>query len=132
MTGLYVAAAVLIAAVALGLLRRSRDGIVRATSVSYDFASLGVQPGRITLLQFSSAFCAPCQKTAAVLRHVAATSDVDHVEIDVTDRLELAKALRIWRTPTTLIIDASGNVAGRAAGIPTLAQVRESIGALHD
>lgn len=131
MTGLYAAAAVLIAAAAFGLLLRSRVGVVKAASVDYDFSSLGVQPGRITLLQFSTAFCAPCRKTAALLSHVAATSDVDHVEIDVTDRVELARELNIWRTPTTLIIDASGNVAGRASGTPTLAQVRESIGALH-
>jgi hypothetical protein len=132
MTGLYVAVAVLGTAAAFGLFRRSRNGIVKAAPVSYDFSALGVQPGRITLLQFSSAFCAPCRATAALLRTVAATSDVDHLEIDVTDRLDVARDLNIWRTPTTLIIDASGNVAGRATGKPTLAQVRESIGALHD
>jgi thiol-disulfide isomerase/thioredoxin len=131
MTGLLVAAGVLVAAAVFGLLRVTKDGRVRQTSVDYDFSSLGVQPGRITLLQFSSAFCAPCRATAVVLRTVATTSGVDHVEIDVSDRLEVARDLHIWRTPTTLIIDASGNVAGRATGTPTLAQVRESLGALH-
>jgi thiol-disulfide isomerase/thioredoxin len=132
MTGLYVAVAVLAAASALGLFARSRNGIVKAAPLHYDFSALGVQPGRVTLLQFSSAFCAPCRATAAVLRTVAAADDVDHVEIDVADRRDVAPALKIWRTPTTLIIDASGNVAGRASGTPTLAQVRASIGALHD
>lgn len=132
MTGLFVAAAVLVAASIGGIWLRSRNGVVKADSMDYDFSALGVHPGRITLLQFSSAFCAPCRATAVVLRQVASSSDVDHVEIDVTDRLELVRALKIWRTPTTLLIDATGNVAGRASGVPTLAQVRESIGALHD
>jgi thiol-disulfide isomerase/thioredoxin len=133
MTGLIVAAGVLVAAAAFGLFRMRRDGRIHATTQpGFDFATLGVRPGRVTLLQFSSAFCAPCRATSAVLQRVASCAEgVDHVEIDAESHVDAARALHIWRTPTTLIIDAAGRVAGRASGTPNLAQVRATIGALH-
>lgn len=133
MTGLMVAAGVLVAASVFGLFRLRREGRVHASAQPhFDFATLGVRPGRITLLQFSSAFCAPCRATSAVLHCVASTAEgVDHLEIDAESHVDAARALHIWRTPTTLIIDATGRVAGRASGTPSLAQVRASIGALH-
>jgi hypothetical protein len=51
--------AVLAAASALGLFARSRNGIVKAAPLHYDFSALGVQPGRVTLLQFSQRLLCP-------------------------------------------------------------------------
>lgn len=84
--------------------------------------------GRATLLQFSSAFCAPCRATRTVLSQVAERHDgITHVEVDAEEHLDLVRRLRITRTPTTLVLDASGRELGRAAGAPTRAQVEASL-----
>ena len=74
---------------------------------------------RATLLQFSSAFCAPCRATRTILSDVAeVVTGVVHLEVDAEHHLELVRALDVLRTPTTLILDASGAEATRAAGAP--------------
>jgi thiol-disulfide isomerase/thioredoxin len=75
---------------------------------------------RGTLLQFSSAFCAPCRATRRVLGEVAGlVPGVRHVEVDAEQDLELVRRLGIARTPTTLVLDASGREVSRASGAPT-------------
>lgn len=79
---------------------------------------------RATLLQFSSAFCAPCRATRRVLADVAGTvPGVSHVEVDAEDNLDLVRALGVMRTPTTLVLDARGHEVTRATGAPRPAQV---------
>ena len=74
---------------------------------------------RATLLQFSSAFCAPCRATRRVLTDVAGTvPGVTHVEVDAEHHLELVRRLGITRTPTTLILDHGGREVSRASGAP--------------
>jgi thiol-disulfide isomerase/thioredoxin len=74
---------------------------------------------RATLLQFSSAFCAPCRATRQVLAEVAdVVPGVVHLEVDAEHHLELVRRLDVLRTPTTLILDAAGREATRAAGAP--------------
>ena len=124
---------VLAATTALGLLWRRRDGRVRVTDEtdrSAVLAALGEQPGsRATLLQFSSAFCAPCRATRRVLADVAAAVDgVRHVEVDAESHLDLVRALGILKTPTTLVLDARGRESFRAAGQPTKAAVLQALG----
>lgn len=87
--------------------------------------TLGVRPGTpATLLQFSSAFCAPCRATRRVLAEVAELLDgVRHVEVDAESQLAAVRALGIWRTPTVLVVDADGRVVQRAAGVPAKAHV---------
>jgi thiol-disulfide isomerase/thioredoxin len=84
---------------------------------------------RATLLQFSSAFCAPCRTTRAVLGDVAsALPGVAHVEIDAESHLELVRRLDITRTPTVLVLDAAGRIRTRATGAPRKGDV---LAALH-
>ena len=79
---------------------------------------------RATLLQFSSAFCAPCRTTRRVLEQVSATeSGIAHVEVDAEHHLDVVRRFGILRTPTTLIIDASGREVTRAMGVPAREQV---------
>jgi thiol-disulfide isomerase/thioredoxin len=79
---------------------------------------------RATLLQFSSAFCAPCRATRRTLADVARTvPGVAHVEVDAEEHLELVRRLGILRTPTTLVLDASGHEITRATGAPRATQV---------
>ena len=93
----------------------------------------GVEWGeRATLLQFSSAFCAPCRATRRVLADISAVvPGVAHVEIDAEHHLSLVRELSILRTPTTLVLDADGREVRRAAGAPrkedVLAALAEAI-----
>ena len=57
-------------------------------------AELGVTPAKATLLQFSSAFCAPCRAVRRVSSEVAAlVPGVRHVEVDAESHLEAVRAL---------------------------------------
>ena len=83
---------------------------------------------RATLLQFSSAFCAPCRAARRVLGELATDSPgVSHVEVDAEHHLDLVRRLGVTRTPTTLVLDASGHERGRAAGVPARAQVESAL-----
>lgn len=85
---------------------------------------------RATLLQFSTAFCAPCRATRRILADVAALTDgVAHVEIDAESRLDLVRQLGVLRTPTVLVLAADGTIVRRASGQPRKPDVIAAIGA---
>ncbi|MFI0720497.1 thioredoxin family protein [Streptomyces sp. NPDC021224] len=94
-------------------------------------AELGGPLGeRATLVQFSSAFCAPCRATRRVLAEVSGMVEgVRHVEIDAEAHLGLVRRLRIEKTPTVLVLDAAGAVVRRAAGQPRRADVIAALAA---
>jgi thiol-disulfide isomerase/thioredoxin len=85
---------------------------------------------RATLVQFSSAFCAPCRATRRILADVAGmTQGVAHVEIDAESRLDLVRQLNVLRTPTVLVLSADGRIVRRASGQPRKPDVIAAIGA---
>jgi len=128
-------------ALALGGYRLATDGRFRGTHTVRGIApeaephelttwdqlatAAKVSPGeRATLVQFSSAFCAPCRATRRTLHEVAAlVPGVVHVEIDAEHHLEVVRALGILRTPTTIVVGADGHEVTRATGAPTKQQV---------
>jgi thiol-disulfide isomerase/thioredoxin len=134
MTGLVVCVLVLAAASAYGVLQRRRSGRVRVRGRDdgkrLDAAELGADLGeRATLVQFSSAFCAPCRATRRVLGEVAGmVPGVIHVEIDAEAHLDLVRRLDILKTPTVLVLDADGRVVRRATGQPRKADVIAALG----
>ncbi|GHA23156.1 thiol reductase thioredoxin [Streptomyces anthocyanicus] len=115
-----------------GALVRGKDDGKRSegTAVRVDAADLGAELGpRATLVQFSSAFCAPCRATRRVLGEVAGlVPGVAHVEIDAEGHLELVRALDVLKTPTVLVLDADGRVVRRATGQPRRADVIAALG----
>lgn len=94
-------------------------------------AELGAELGeRATLVQFSSAFCAPCRATRRILGEVAGmVPGVSHVEIDAEAHLDLVRRLDILKTPTVLVLDAGGRIVRRATGRPRKADVIAALGA---
>ncbi|WP_327426765.1 TlpA family protein disulfide reductase [Streptomyces sp. NBC_01236] len=134
MTGLVVCVAVLAAASVYGVLHQRRSGRVRVRGRDggkrLGAAELGEGLGeRATLVQFSSAFCAPCRATRRVLAEVAGmVPGVSHVEIDAEDHLELVRELDILKTPTVLVLDADGRIVRRATGQPRKADVIAALG----
>ena len=92
---------------------------------------LGVGPSPVTLLQFSSAFCAPCRAVRRISTEVAELlPGVQHVEVDAESHLDEVRELNIWRTPTLLILDADGHVVKRATGVPSKPQLIAALGGL--
>lgn len=143
--GTWVIVVAVAAALGFGLWRAWSDGRFRGThrvrggaeavpqepSVLDGVAIEHTLGERATLLQFSSAFCAPCRATRRVLTEVADLVDgVAHVEIDAEHHLELVRRLGIMRTPTTLVLDAGGRETTRAQGAPTKQQVLAALGQL--
>jgi thiol-disulfide isomerase/thioredoxin len=138
--GLIALAAALLVATVLGVAMRRRAGQFRpapsgtpvrpAGAGALTEADLGASLGRqATLVQFSTAFCAPCRPTRQILAQVAAMVDgVAHVEIDAAARLDLAQRLRINSTPTVLVLDPDGAIVKRATGLPRKADVIAALG----
>lgn len=84
---------------------------------------------RATLVQFSSAFCAPCRATRRILADVAdMTHGVAHIEIDAESRLDLVRQLNVLRTPTVLVLAGDGRIVRRASGQPRKPDVIAAIG----
>ena len=126
---------VLALATAYGLwYQRSRGKVVvRSDKGLITQSMIGVELGtRVTLVQFSSAFCSPCRATRALLEDVTADmADVVHVDIDAEAHLELVRQLDIRSTPTTLFLDRNGHEVGRAMGAPKRDQVLGAISAIR-
>ena len=123
---MWVLVAVLAATAVVGVIWRSRQGRIRAATGAIDLLTeLGETPGeRATLLQFSSAFCAPCRATRTVLGQVAAAvPGVKHVEVDAESHLDVVRRLNILKTPTTLVLDRHQQITQRAAGQPRKEQI---------
>jgi thiol-disulfide isomerase/thioredoxin len=136
--GLIALAAALLVATVLGVAMRRRAGQFRAASQgtraktvgALTEADLGAGLGRqATLVQFSTAFCAPCRPTRQILAQVADMVDgVTHVEIDAAARMDLVQRLRINSTPTVLVLDHDGAIVNRATGLPRKADVIAALG----
>lgn len=145
--GVYVLVLVLLAVAAFGMFRRRRDGVLRevAAPVVNSLAQpaeppdlqvltgVGFVPDQadVTFVQFSSAFCAPCRATRAILSDVAGTvPGVRHIEVDAESQLGAVRALGVLRTPTTLVVDRAGVIVQRASGQPRKADVIAAVGRL--
>ena len=135
--GLIALAAALAVAAAAGIAwqrangrMRSQDARASGTGPLVTGAELGRPLGqRATLVQFSTAFCAPCRATRRILAEVAGMTDgVAHVEIDAESHLALVRRLDIRRTPTVLVVGPDGRIAKRASGQPRKADVIAALG----
>jgi thiol-disulfide isomerase/thioredoxin len=138
--GLLAVTALLAVAIIVGLLMQLRNGRFRHAVAPPSpqpqpldpvLATLGVTAGTpVTLLQFSSAFCAPCRTTRILCADAERRwPGLRHVEVDAEAHLDAVRALEIWRTPTVLLIAADGQIAQRASGAPARAQLDAAIAA---
>ncbi|MEV5822650.1 thioredoxin family protein [Micromonospora haikouensis] len=138
LTGVLLVVGVLGLATCFGWWRRRRDGRLRSVAPApvpaagagtgpgapQDahralLARLGARSGAVTLVQFSSAVCAPCRAARRVLEQVeAAVPGVVLVEVDAEQHLDAVRELDVWRTPTVLVVDPAGRVMLRASGVP--------------
>ena len=128
---------VLALAIAFGVwYTRSRGEFRKKKTVNgpkLDAAVIGVELGsRVTMVQFSSAFCSPCRATKALLEDMVKTMpDVRYAHIDAESHLELVRKIDIRSTPTTLFLNSAGVEVGRAMGTPKRSQVLAAVNAIH-
>jgi len=106
---------------------RTRDGALRTVEQEREgtvlpaLDRLGVRPGDadLTVVQFSTAFCAPCRATKARLEQLRATRPgLAVVHVDAESHLEEVRALDVRRTPTLFYLGRDGSLVGRSSGAP--------------
>jgi thiol-disulfide isomerase/thioredoxin len=119
-------------ATVLGLVWKARNGRITAPTrrTSTDAIDLPevTRGERATLLQFSTEVCAPCVPTRRVLGQIADSTDgVNHVDLDLTHRPDIAARFNVLQTPTTLILDRTGVIRARIGGAPRQADVRAAL-----
>ncbi|GAB3578193.1 thioredoxin family protein [Amycolatopsis endophytica] len=125
MTGVWVVLGTLVVAGIAGAVLRARNGRVRAArrSPASDLpepVATALDTGaQVTLVQISTTFCTPCRHTRALLGPLAERTDgLNHVDLDVTNQPEVAQALGVLRTPTTIAFRADGTELLRVGGVP--------------
>jgi thiol-disulfide isomerase/thioredoxin len=131
MTGVLVLVGTLVLAGAAGMALRARQGRIRgaggvpagrlaaAAALPDDVRRVLDPDAAVTLVQLSTTFCAPCRHARTLLADLAARTDrLHHTELDLTHRPDLARALSVLRTPTTLAVDRSGAELLRVGGVP--------------
>ena len=129
-------AAVLVAALLLTALAawwlRARSGALRPVEAQTDgppaenpmepvFGRLGVRPGEadLTVVQFSTAFCAPCRATKARLEQLQASRPgLAVLHVDAESHLDEVRELDVRRTPTLFYLGRDGRLIGRSSGAP--------------
>lgn len=83
---------------------------------------------KATLLQFSTEVCSQCAQTARVFGELEKkTPNLLHLEVDVTNRLDLAAHFKLLQTPTTLVLDSAGLVRARIGGAPKPNVIQEEL-----
>jgi len=131
-TGLLVLLAALAVTAGIAGWHRRRDGRLAVRHEDEDLRHLLPTSDfgdRATLLQFSSAFCAPCRATRRTLADVVgAVPGVTHVEVDAESHLDVVRRLKVLKTPTTLVLDAGGREVLRASGQPRKVDVLTALG----
>jgi thiol-disulfide isomerase/thioredoxin len=129
--GLLLVAVTLAIASGFGVWWRRRTGRMTAVAEAvFPAAELGLAIGdRATLVQFTSAFCAPCRATRRILTEVAAMVDgVAYAEVDAERHLDVVRRMHVARTPTTFVLDRAGRVVVRASGQPRKVDVVAALG----
>lgn len=132
MTGLWVVLGVLAAALAVGFLLQAREGRIRGGSSRpaerLPAAVAEALRSDVTLVQISTTFCTPCRQTRVRLSALADRTDgLHHAELDVTHQPEVAWALGVMRTPTTIAYTAEGHELLRVGGVPETKPLLEAL-----
>lgn len=137
---LYLLFALVALTIAGGVYYRASRGKVRAVAagIRVDLKEINAKKDgrpftafdrKITFLQFSSQYCTQCGPTARLLGELeSADENVRHIEVDITERLDLAQKYHVLQTPTTLVLDRKGNVKRRIGGAPKPQTLENEIG----
>ena len=131
---LFVAGALLVLAVAVGIALRLLDGRRRGGGhLRFDPSDANAERlgSHATLVQFSTEMCTRCPQVRRMLAgYVAETDGLRHLEVDLTHRPDLSTRYRVLQTPTTFVVDGSGAVRARFHGVPHRHALTEALAAV--
>jgi thiol-disulfide isomerase/thioredoxin len=130
-------------AAAAGLIWRARTGLAKKISGGelINLAEIGaIKNGepvtklgqKVTFLQFSSEFCTACRQTSKLYSELELVHpEILHIEIDITNRVDLANKFNILQTPTTLVLNSRGRVTSRIGGAVKPQTIQHEIGSFE-
>lgn len=128
----WITPGLVLLALALGLSYRLLGGRGRRVHNSevIDLKKLGASKAGLpvksfgksaTLLQFSAEYCAVCPGVSRAYGKLEYRfGSLKHIEVDITNRLDLAAHFNINQTPTTFLLNSKGEVVYRVSGAPKL------------
>jgi thiol-disulfide isomerase/thioredoxin len=117
----------------IGLILRAKKGVIKkGTRVKIAECEFGGKYGRrLTILQFSTTFCAECRTAKAIVKDVVKDfKDISYIEVDAESNLDLVRRVDIRSTPTTIFLDSKGFEIARAKGAPKRDQLINTIKAI--
>ena len=142
MESLYLVLALLALATLAGLVFRATRGRGRelSGSVEIDLERLPTEKNgvptkvlgkRATLVQFSTEYCGQCPGVRRQLAQIEYRhGDVSFLEVDITDRMDIAAHFNVSQTPTVFVLNSQSNLVYRVGGVPNLQQLNEELAKL--
>jgi thiol-disulfide isomerase/thioredoxin len=89
---------------------------LKATKNNFPIYELGSQA---TLLLFSTQYCGQCPGVKRQLAQLEyRNGGLLFIEVDITERLDLAAHFSVGQTPTVFILDPTGRIRFRVGGVP--------------
>ena len=133
---IWIPILVLALASVFGFWWRQNQGQLKKAKGPHNFISkseIGIDLGsRVTIVQFSSAFCSPCKATAQIIKNlIKDMDDVAYVQIQSEENITLIEKFDIKSTPTVIFFNGMGMEVGRATGTPTNQQVLAAIASVR-
>lgn len=76
---------------------------------------------KATLVQFSTEYCGQCPGVRRQLAQLEyRLGGLSHVEVDITERIDIAAHFNISQTPTIFVLDSKGEIVYRVGGVPKM------------
>ncbi|MFD4356157.1 thioredoxin family protein [Nocardia sp. NPDC058518] len=139
MIEIVILAAVIAAAVAVGLYLSRKQGQVRPATLDPEthqrtrlLGAAGVTGEVPAVLHFSADWCGPCDAVRRVVAGVTAELSESpnaprDIEIDIDADPALARELNVLSLPTTFVFDAEGKERFRISGVPKPGDLRTAL-----
>ncbi|MGK8521880.1 thioredoxin family protein [Nocardia asteroides] len=139
MIQITILAVALLAALAVGILLRKREGKVRPGSIDASgpararlLAAVGVTGAGPAVLHFSAEWCGPCDAVRRVVANVTdqlagSPQPPQDIEVDIDAEPALARELNVLSLPTTFVFDVEGRERFRISGVPKVTDLHSAL-----
>ena len=81
-----------------------------------------------TLVQFSTEYCGQCPGVRRQLSQLEyRMGGISFLEVDITERMDIAAHFGISQTPTVLVLNANSELVFRVGGVPNMKLLNEEL-----
>ena len=87
----------------------------------------GARSDRPALLVFTSPTCAPCKLQQLPIVERLMVDWRDKIDVDVSERPEVAAQYGVWSLPTTIVLDRQRNVIAINQGVASERKLRDQL-----